>query len=845
MANYATLKAAITAAIKQNGNNEITGTLLQQQLLAMVNSLGVGYQFAGVATSETQPGTPDQNVFYCALPGTYPNFGGTTVPTGSVGLFMYNGTWTYLVIEIASGESLSFITDLENGLPVSVDFNRGYGTIDGNNIATGNDGYYKIKIKMPDSLQTNNIIASFGSNNDWYIQLEQSRIIFGYLDGNGTRQKMVLSYDYSDLLGKDIEIFVQIDTRNGVQYLGAGINGVVASLVQSWTAPTISGKYTIGALYSGLFICPMRFYYLDVYDKGANVRYFYTAQNVQYVGGVPVIYVANREMPGIEQIKENEQFAKSVPFLRMNGANSALIYNNRSSIVLTSGEIEMKLRLPDNVQNNQMLFAFGNALMCNINGGSINVYNTASHPVANIAAYAGQVITLRMKKVVTGTSVSLTTFINGVNVSAITFTQTAAADNTTLSIGSYEGTALFATIDFYYFAKYDANGLIEYVITPETIADTNFANELFVGNINLSQQQSSGANLDALPSTLYLTVGKQYNIYMENVVLGFTESGMYLCVAGSGVKTIEAQNRNVRLNITTAGTYSTIWNLYAANGTLLATKNVTLIVSSATAGSGTKQFLFVGDSTIDNAVPGVYAHEGPEIVREFYTLCDNNKGFTTLLLGKQTFVDGGITYRHEGHAGMSSSWFIGSSSPFYYGGAINFASYMADVYPLTPGASNAIDFMVYQIGLNDLKTGGTAASVIANIKTLITALFASYPNAKVIIGMPPTGCDATGWAAHFNGNVTTLAEYVPFRKRMMEYLKAIVAEFDNGAYNANVFVCNGGEMIDRVFGFPYEDLPVSSRVSATEMTHTDSMHPNKDGYDQIADGYFGRIKSLV
>ncbi len=72
MANFATLKAAIAAAIKQNGNNEITGNLLQQQLLAMVDSLGVaGFQFKGVATPETNPGTPDQNVFYlAATPGT-------------------------------------------------------------------------------------------------------------------------------------------------------------------------------------------------------------------------------------------------------------------------------------------------------------------------------------------------------------------------------------------------------------------------------------------------------------------------------------------------------------------------------------------------------------------------------------------------------------------------------------------------------------------------------------------------------------------------------------------------------------------------------------------------------
>lgn len=102
MANYATLKAAIQDVIKTNGNNEITGAILQQTLLTLVNSLGAEYQFAGVALSDTNPGTPDHNVAYIAGSGTFPNFGATTVPAGSIGVFSYDGTWKYDVIGIIS-----------------------------------------------------------------------------------------------------------------------------------------------------------------------------------------------------------------------------------------------------------------------------------------------------------------------------------------------------------------------------------------------------------------------------------------------------------------------------------------------------------------------------------------------------------------------------------------------------------------------------------------------------------------------------------------------------------------------------------------------------------------------
>ena len=107
MANYATLKAAIAAVIKQNGNNEITGQLLQQQLLSIVNTLGQGYQFAGVATPATNPGMPDGKVWYLAPAGSYPNFGATAaatfvVPAGSFGVFAWSDTWTRQTIEVAS-----------------------------------------------------------------------------------------------------------------------------------------------------------------------------------------------------------------------------------------------------------------------------------------------------------------------------------------------------------------------------------------------------------------------------------------------------------------------------------------------------------------------------------------------------------------------------------------------------------------------------------------------------------------------------------------------------------------------------------------------------------------------
>lgn len=102
MANYASLKTAIESVIKTNGNKEITGQILQNAIIALIESLGAEFQFAGVATpgsTGTNPGTPDYKVMYIAGVGTYPNFGGTEVEKGHIGVFAYNGSWNNVVVE--------------------------------------------------------------------------------------------------------------------------------------------------------------------------------------------------------------------------------------------------------------------------------------------------------------------------------------------------------------------------------------------------------------------------------------------------------------------------------------------------------------------------------------------------------------------------------------------------------------------------------------------------------------------------------------------------------------------------------------------------------------------------
>ena len=129
MANYKSLKTTINANVKRNGNQEITGQILNSVLTAMVDTLGTGYSFAGIATPSTNPGTPDAKVFYIANgKGSYINFGGLQVTEDEVVVLYWDSLWHKESTGIAREENL---TNLEKEVATKqnalTDTDGGYG----------------------------------------------------------------------------------------------------------------------------------------------------------------------------------------------------------------------------------------------------------------------------------------------------------------------------------------------------------------------------------------------------------------------------------------------------------------------------------------------------------------------------------------------------------------------------------------------------------------------------------------------------------------------------------------------------------------------------------------------
>lgn len=115
MGNYTELKAAIAAVIKANGNNEITGAIMQNVLNTIVSTVGANRTFVGIANADTNPGTPDGNVFYIAYTaGNYVNFqfkaDYLTVKPGELAiLYNENTNWGKFVIGMSSDGVIALV----------------------------------------------------------------------------------------------------------------------------------------------------------------------------------------------------------------------------------------------------------------------------------------------------------------------------------------------------------------------------------------------------------------------------------------------------------------------------------------------------------------------------------------------------------------------------------------------------------------------------------------------------------------------------------------------------------------------------------------------------------------
>jgi hypothetical protein len=185
MGNYEELKAAVASVIKTNGNQEITGQVLQNTLTTLISQVGANATFAGIATPETAPGTPDQNVFYIAgQSGVYANFGGYKVTKNAVAFNNVGGNWVATELNLLSsgfGDSAVYDMAYSGYLPVDLGHLYSYESGTGHYVAHSEWDAVTLRIYNPTGK-----LEITGANVAYFVFFDEPRIKDTYLKSNTT-----------------------------------------------------------------------------------------------------------------------------------------------------------------------------------------------------------------------------------------------------------------------------------------------------------------------------------------------------------------------------------------------------------------------------------------------------------------------------------------------------------------------------------------------------------------------------------------------------------------------------------------------------------------------------------
>lgn len=243
MSNYSNTKATIAANVYTNANHEVTAAMVKTGINAVVDTLiAGGYLYKGVATTSTNPGTPDANIFYIATAaGTYTNLGGLVVNAGEVAILKYNGSWTKEVTGAATSAKLTELEQKVDDIGENVgDFS---GPVDMSGIvnaiifSTGNvDTNSAYRITNPISLKKGDTISfDIGTSNN-YAALSKVMDNGGVLSytplikGSQPSSNIIANYTYTADDDCDVAICYRNGYNNGGTIAFYGLMGRVADL---------------------------------------------------------------------------------------------------------------------------------------------------------------------------------------------------------------------------------------------------------------------------------------------------------------------------------------------------------------------------------------------------------------------------------------------------------------------------------------------------------------------------------------------------------------------------------------------------------------------------------------
>ena len=415
---------------------------------------------------------------------------------------------------------------------------------------------------------------------------------------------------------------------------------------------------------------------------------------------------------------------------------------------------------------------------------------------------------------------------------------------------------------------------------------------------------SSAVPTVVLPPVIYATSGVECNVYTANSLLQDLSDYNVGINATAGIQQVERYTYTPSAALTSGTLVLTVYDKNTGN--TLTSKTSQLRAAASTAGSGlNKKLLVIGDSLInagyitqtllDLATPdpmdltllgtrgsGLNKHEGrggyvindyATVGRTYYSftvsgvttapainstkysaggsvftvqelvlnggtgtfICSLDSGSAPPASGTltKTFGTGDATVTYSASASVSGN-------PFWFSGAVNFGQYLTDRGLATP------DYVIIALGINDAfwYTADTsvdvgAGVVFAKLDTLLASIRAVSTSIRIGLAPPPPPASQDGFGASYAAGVESWRD----RRNAILWAKALIDKYGIPAQVANnVFVLSSNVALDTVRGYPYQVVNASSRTTQTVIRHTNGVHPDVPGYQQIADSWWAFIK---
>lgn len=384
------------------------------------------------------------------------------------------------------------------------------------------------------------------------------------------------------------------------------------------------------------------------------------------------------------------------------------------------------------------------------------------------------------------------------------------------------GSTLLSYIPYDY---YTYSGNVFDAVNNKKLSDTITKYETNFGNLTPTLSLN-------LPATIYGIVGKELNIYFDNIMefdykkydfdvtcaIGKHQSERWTCVPS------------------TAGTYPLTIDVYS-NNLKLTTKTINIIVKATAVGNAVnKKLLIIGDSTTDNGTNGAGA-----VTAELLNLFGSDVMDLTLLGTR-----GVAPNIHEGRSGWNALNYTtlassGGVTNAFYNGGFDFSYYM------TQQGYTDVDYVTINLGINDMfafTTDATANAEITNVlaryQTMIDSIRAYNATVKIVVALtiPPSYNQDS--FAHEYGNGQTRWRY---KRNNQLWVRALISQF-SGKEGQYIYLLPINTNIDTINNMNTETVAINSRNSATTVRQSNGVHPNTSGYNQIADVYYYFLKSF-